>query len=102
MKRTRSSTTGNLYDAAKDLQRSEEKIAEIAFIAGIDSSDLDTLTIDDLVEALRNSFPYTSPTSFSYDVCATDYIRQENFHLVIQARKYWWYRQLAIGAQSRG
>jgi hypothetical protein len=102
MKRTRSAASGNLYDATKDLERSEQKIAELAYIAGLDPTDLDTVTIDELIQALRAVFPYTSPVGISYNVCATDFIRQENFHLVIQARKYWWYRQLAKGAQSRG
>jgi hypothetical protein len=102
MKRTRSATSGNLYDAAKDLERSEQKIIELAYIAGLDVTDLDMMTIDQLIQELRSVFPYTSPVGISYNVCATDFIRQENFHLVIQARKYWWYRQLAIGALSRG
>jgi hypothetical protein len=102
MKRTTSTASGSLYDASKDLQRAEEKLLEIIYIAGLENTDIDTVTIDDIVSALRSSFHYTTSVSLSYYSAATDYLRQENFHLVIQARKYWWYRQLAKGALNRG
>lgn len=102
MKRTRSEVNGNLYDPLKDLERIEYNLYKICLIAGIENADLDDLTIDDLITALRSSFYYSSPKAQSLSHSSIDFISQENFHLVIQARKYWWYRQLAIGAQSRG
>lgn len=102
MKRTRTTAGENLYDATKDLERTERKLLELIYIAGLDNTDIDTVTIDELIEALRKGFVYTSAVGNSYNIGATAFLREENFHLVIQARKYWWYRQLAKGALSRG
>jgi hypothetical protein len=103
MKRTRVvATDGPLYSPEKDLDRIESKLYEICKIAGIEEENLDNLTIDELVNTLRITFFYSSPKGASFSPAAIDLLRQENFHLVIQARKYWWYRQLAKGAQSRG
>lgn len=102
MKRLRSEAGANLYDAAADIERAEYNIAKFAYIAGIDESLHETLTIDDLISSIRNSFMYTSPIEVSYEPAAIDWLRQANFHLIIQARKYWWYAQMARARSARG
>lgn len=102
MKRTRSIGDGPLYSPEKDIERAELKLAQICYIAGLDGANLDSLTIDEIIAAIRESFRYTSPQTSSTEPAAVDWNRQANFHLIIQARKYWWNRQLAKGAQARG
>lgn len=102
MKRTRNIGDGPLYDPVIDLKRAEIKLAQICYTVGLDGSDLDSLTIDDIIGSIRSHFMYTSPQTNSLEPAAVDWERQANFHLCIQARKYWWNRQLAKGAQSRG
>lgn len=102
MKRTKSEIGDNLYNPTKDLERIEANLYKLCLIAGIEGADLDSLTIDILIESLRRSFYYSTPKNEKVTHASIDFLRQENFHLVIQARKYWWYRQLAKGALSRG
>lgn len=102
MKRLRSAQDGNLYDAQADLKRAEYNIAKFCYIAGIDEEHFDSVTIDEIITSLRESFVYTSPTSLSHEPAAIDWLRQANFHLIIQARKYWWYAQMARARASRG
>jgi hypothetical protein len=102
MKATRTALSAPVYDPTSDLERIESKLTELCFIAGIDT-DLDSITIDELVTALRVNYRYTTPLAMATnEPAATDWLRKLNFNLVIQARKYWWNRQLAKGAQARG
>ena len=102
MKATRTASSAPVYDPVSDLERIESKLTELCFIAGI-STDLDSIAIDDLIAALRVNYRYTTQLSTAAnEPAATDWLRKANFNLVIQARKYWWNRQLAKGAQARG
>lgn len=95
-------TTSTKYDASADIDRAELKLAQICYTVGLNGSNLDTLSIDEIIAAIRTHYRYTSPLGTSAEPAAVDWNRQANFHLVIQARKYWWTRQLAKGAQARG
>ena len=95
-------TTSTKYDAAADIERAELKLAQICFTVGLNGSSLDALSIDEIIAAIRTHYRYTSPLASSTEPAAVDWNRQANFHLVIQARKYWWTLQLAKGAQARG
>lgn len=102
MKASRTASSAPIYNPTADLERIESKLTELCFIAGIDT-DLDAITIDELITALRTNYRYTTPLASAIsEPAATDWLRKANFHLVIQARKYWWNRQLAKGAQARG
>lgn len=102
MKRLKSQSDSNLYDPLSDLERAQHFIAKFCYIAGIDESRLEDVTIDEIITSIRESYKYTSPTSLSYEPAAFDWLRQANFHLIIQARKYWWYAQMANARSSRG
>lgn len=102
MKRTR--TVGDstiLFDANKDLSRAEEKLAEICFIVGLDGANLDSLTIDEIVEEIRKNFYYTSPVGIPSHAGLT-WLRKTHFHVIGRARRYWWHRQLAKGSLKNG
>jgi hypothetical protein len=102
MKATRTVSDAPIYNPTSDLERIESKLTELCFIAGI-SADLESITIDELIAALRVNYRYTTPLAMATnEPAATDWLRKANFNLVIQARKYWWNRQLAKGAQARG
>jgi hypothetical protein len=102
MKATRVASSAPVYDATSDLERIESKLTELCYIAGVDT-DLDAITIDELIAALRINYRYTTQVAVaSNEPAAVDWLRKANFNLVIQARKYWWNRQLAKGAQARG
>lgn len=102
MKRTRLEVGSNLYNPDTDLERTELKLYEICYIIGLSPENLDSVTIDEIINGLRGSFYYTSPPGGASTIAAIDWLRQANFHLVLNARKYWWYRQLIRGVKSRG
>ena len=95
-------TTSTKYDAASEIERSELKLAQICYTVGLNGSSLSALSIDEIIAAIRTHYRYTSPLASSTEPAAVDWNRQANFHLIIQARKYWWTLQLAKGAQARG
>jgi hypothetical protein len=91
-----------LYDADKDLERIQEKLATICYIVGLDGSMLEEMTVDEIMESLRKSFYYMSSKEELHQNAAASWVHQCNYHLTMNLRKYWWHRQLANGAKTRG
>ena len=52
-----------LYDSASDVSYRDEEIGFVMAILGMDVSTIDTVTIDEIVEAARTMFPFTGMSS---------------------------------------
>ncbi|MBO92374.1 MAG: hypothetical protein CMM27_10710 [Rhodospirillaceae bacterium] len=53
---------GNIYDAAADIAYLEGEVAYVMAILGMDLDSFDSTTVDDIVSATRDMFPFTSLT----------------------------------------
>lgn len=103
------------YNAQEDLNYIEKNIYKLAYSVGLNITSLDSLTIDDLMSALKNIVkiaPIRSDKSKS-DVPEAGiylyiespeylYLRAQKIALVRNIRRFWYLRQLAIGAINRG
>jgi hypothetical protein len=103
------------YNAEKDINYIEKNLCYFLNIVGLGSSELDTVTIDDLVDAARSLMPFlpgevanvTAGSSLIRDTPIVEdpvyiYLRAKNLPLVASIRRFWYLRQLAIGAINRG
>jgi hypothetical protein len=96
--------TGSLYDAARHLNAAEANMAVLTFIAGLDWADDATLTIDDVINAIRNN--YSGPENAEKSLmggketvsAANNYLDTERSLLVQLARRAYRQRQIAEAA----
>jgi hypothetical protein len=102
VRKIRAASSPSLYNADKDLERINEKLAVICYIVGVDGAKLDEITVDEIMENLRKSFYYMSTKEELHQNAAASWVHQCNYHLTMNLRKYWWHRQLASGAKNRG
>jgi hypothetical protein len=114
------------YDAQKDLDYIEYNILYFMNIIGMGSQSIDSVTIDELVEAARSvamvvqssgrvenpstqESDSTSPTAFEgvnsnlvYEAEPDHlYLRSQRIHLLSSMRRFWYLRQVALGALNR-
>jgi hypothetical protein len=96
--RTTQDTVGSLYSNDAELVFVEGEIARIMFAAGLDWADIDTTTIDDIVNKLRGMYPIgevVPRTAFWSAADEWTFIKQRT--LIDQVRRVWRRRALAIG-----
>lgn len=101
------------YNAEQDLKYIEENIALLMYIVGLDPDNISTITIDELVNSARDiakvSSVRTSGTGLSTeslklyrDEPSLSYLRSQRISLIASIRRFWYLRQLALGAINRG
>jgi hypothetical protein len=103
------------YNAEQDLKYIEQNLCYFLNIVGLGASELDAVTIDDFVDAARALMPFRNgevtittvgPSLIKNTPIITDpvyiYLRVKNIPLVASIRRFWYLRQLAIGAINRG
>jgi len=93
----RNSPAGAMYDASADLSFAEQEIATIMFTIGLDWSDIETTTIDDIVNAMRVMWPYgeysdAHQASETYTPAAQDFMSSQLTLLVAVLRRAWFWR----------
>ena len=98
--RTTQDTVGSLYSNDAELTFSEGEVARIMFAAGLDWADIDTTTIDDIVNKIRATYQEGLALSQGGDDVrqAADewnFVRQQV--LIDVVRRAWRRRVLAIG-----
>jgi signal recognition particle GTPase len=49
-------STERLFNAEKSVSDSEEILAKIMYVVGLNPSDMNNLTVDEIIEALRSTF----------------------------------------------
>ena len=96
--RTTQDTVGSLYSNDDELAWSEGEVARIMFSAGLDWADIDTTTIDDIVNKIRETYPTGVHAALSVDYLAADewtHLKQQLLTDVV--RRAWRRRSMAIG-----
>jgi len=94
------STPGDLYDAAANLNYVESELATLMFVLGMDWADIDTTTIDDIINTIRTNYKFTEADMLAYNdghpaTAADDLLKTQNANLTTVARRFWWRRHLA-------
>jgi|LauGreDrversion4_2_1035121.scaffolds.fasta_scaffold47203_3 hypothetical protein len=107
------------YNAELDLKYVESKLTYYIYMIGLNPDNLDTMTIDTLIEKARLFSLITSDTvqhrsyikdryadsndQYLYkDEPAVAFLRNQRISIVANIRRFWYLRQLALGAMSRG
>lgn len=96
--RTTEDTVGSLYSNDAELVFVEGEIARIMFAAELDWADIDTTTIDDIVNKVRETYPIGAPVPETLHSSAADewnFVKQQT--LIDVVRRAWRRRALAIG-----
>ena len=96
--RTTQDTVGSLYSNDAELVFVEGELARFMFAAGLDWADIDTTTIDDIVNKLRGMYPIGEVVPRTAYWSAADewtFVKQRT--LIDQVRRVWRRRALAIG-----
>jgi len=101
------------YNAEEDLEYLEKNIFYFAYSVGLTPASLDTVTIDDLMAAVKNVVKVSSTKLDDSNVVDAGvelyrespeylYLRAQKVALIRNIRRFWYLRQLAIGAINRG
>ena len=92
-------TPGNSYSASADLELVESHLAKILFILGLDWADINTITIDDILNKINENY-WLDPSGGAVSgqsYAPYDYNKINNGLLATLARRNWYWRQLAVG-----
>jgi|Laugresu1bdmlbsd_1035121.scaffolds.fasta_scaffold03955_3 hypothetical protein len=106
------------YDVEQDLSYVEENIAVLMYIVGLDPDDITSVSIDDFISSARDIVRTTSikgeppagvgiglgknASKVYMEQPALQYLRAQRISLIANIRRFWYLRQLAIGAANRG
>ena len=101
------------YNAEADLEYIEKNIFYFAYSVGLTPTSLDDLTIDDLIAAIKNVVKVSSTKLENSNVVDAGvllyrespeylYLRAQKISLIRNIRRFWYLRQLTIGAINRG
>lgn len=84
----------NTYLAEVDIDFCQSQLLELAYILGYSQDDLPSLTIDDIMEAIRSIFPYTRLVNTEYEksLSAAETIGNANCILLSSCARRLWYR----------
>jgi hypothetical protein len=98
--RTTEDTVGSLYSNDAELVFVEGELARIMFAAGLDWADIDTTTIDDIVNKIRETYQeglalVLGAENIRHAADDRNFLWQKN--LIDQVRRAWRRRALAIG-----
>jgi hypothetical protein len=93
------SNSQRAYSAENDLAYQEMSLLSMLYILGYDSADTSVRTIDDVIESIRETFNYkrnSEPTA------ANSFVRSINILMVLNYRRAWFDRQIALGVIENG
>jgi hypothetical protein len=107
------------YDAQKDLDYIEYNILYFMNIIGMNPENLSSITIDELVEAARAMAIVVSTRPSESNIFSSGeglpdatlsyhsepdylYLKSQRIHLLSSIRRFWYLRQVALGALNRG
>lgn len=85
----------NTYSSEKDLIYTKEKILELLFVIGFQEKDLETITIDEIINKIRDLYPYVRVDNYrEFNSEAELYLQEINILLAVRARRLWFKYQL--------
>lgn len=98
--RTRGAGGENLYDAAEDVERAEQKLAMICYLVDHDPEDIDSLRIDYTSVKLRQLWRYSSDIRGSLEGAYSNnsvprFLAKINVKMTNLARESYWDYKLA-------
>tara|TARA_B100000029_G_scaffold496733_1_gene563417 strand:+ start:3442 stop:3717 length:276 start_codon:yes stop_codon:yes gene_type:complete len=87
------------YSAADDLSEIESELAKILFVLGLDWANIDTLSIDNILDKIKDNYTLTTNTIATgvTTLAADDYVTTQHRLLALLARRLWYKRHLALG-----
>lgn len=104
-----SSGVENIFDAQALLQEAETDISVILFILGIEQSRIDSITIDEIVDKIKESYDYRSSESnlneymsvasgnnIGITPAPTKFLRVECNALTRRIRRAWFNKEFAL------
>jgi hypothetical protein len=96
--RTTEDTVGSLYSNDAELAFVEGEVARIMFAAGLDWADIDTTTIDDIINKIRETYPTGAAVDKTpYLLAADEWNCVKQQALIEVVRRAWRRRAMAIG-----
>jgi len=104
-----SETNGyTLFDVDVFLEDTEYDLYILQCLGGLDDVPLETLTIDNLIAGLRNTFFFHSDSLVSDEEgkivyhAANVFLRKHSTHLVVMARRLWRWHKIASYEKTNG
>ena len=95
--------TGNknnrVYEAAGNIAYLDVIILSIMYTIGMDEGDLYTATIDEVISNIRSTFEYSKNTM---PTASQNTVRGISMLLVLNLRRAWFDRQIALEVMNRG
>lgn len=100
------------FNAQENLKYIEKQLAYFMYLIGLNPESLDTVTIDELLAATRNFSKVDRQNSSAVALNESQsnvfagtpedvYLKNQRIFLILNIRRLWYWRQLAIGALSR-
>ena len=93
----------NTYSASSELDYVIGKLCEILYFIGKSESDLETITIDEIIAGIRETAPFTKSSMQDGVYVATAANTELNaltIKLVSSARRHWYRYHIAKGADN--
>lgn len=98
-----SSGIGNdVFDPASLQNEAEREIAYVMCVLGMDPNNIDTITIDEIIESVRNSFDYKIIGSIPDLDASYRLLKQQGNSILRHARKSWFSLSFAKGVIANG
>ena len=104
------SGSDSLYSASANLDYVESQLAKLMFIVGLDWTDINTTTIDNIVDAVRSQYKYSDAEQTAWadavvgagnigniniSAAVNDWLQVQNAKLTMLARRLWWWKHLS-------
>jgi hypothetical protein len=77
----------NLYDAGEELQTRSRHLASLLYILGYETKDFEELTIDQIINLIRDTYIYKH--DISTNVASQEYIKKQSILLSRSVRRAW-------------
>ena len=87
------------YDATSNIAYLDTIILSIMFTIGMGEDDLYTATIDEVISNIRSTFEYSKNTM---PTASQNTVRGISMLLVLNLRRAWFDRQIALEVMNRG
>lgn len=101
------------YNAEQDLKYIETNLAFFMYAVGLNPDNINSITIDEFINCARDKVKVSSTRDNALGLSSESlkiyndepvvcYLRSQRISLIANIRRFWYLRQLAIGAINRG
>lgn len=92
----------DVFDSVALLNESELEIAYVLFVLGIDLDQIDSITIDEIVESIKSMFDYKKVNGINEIESSYRLLKQQGNSILRHARKSWFSLCFAKGVIANG